>query len=73
MKKSQTRKIAAHLVDIGPITPLEALSLYQCFRLGARVRELRKDGMNILTDMVEVPSGARVARYRYVPRVAQPV
>ena len=33
----------------GPVTPLDALSKLGCFRLAARVRELREDGYPIVT------------------------
>jgi len=45
------------------LTPLDALYSVGCFRLAARVYELRKDGYNI-TDLGErTPSGKRIARY----------
>lgn len=43
MKKSQKELIRKHLVRHGNITPTEALSLYGCMRLAARVRELRDE------------------------------
>ena len=33
----------------GPVTPLDALSKLGCFRLAARVRELREEGHSIVT------------------------
>lgn len=44
--KSQSHKIYLHLIKKG-ITPLEALNKYGCFRLAARIHELRKSGNNI--------------------------
>lgn len=43
MAKSQKELIRRHLVKHGAITPIEALSLYGCFRLAARVGELREE------------------------------
>ncbi len=34
------------------ITPIEALNLYGCFRLGARIHELRQKGYNIKTNLI---------------------
>lgn len=55
-----------HLKGVGPITPLDALKKYGIMRLGARVWDLRKEGVPIKTDIITVKtrSGeARVARY----------
>ena len=45
-----------------PITPLEALEGIGCFRLAARIKELREQGYNIRTDMME-SEGKTFARY----------
>jgi hypothetical protein len=52
------------------LTPLAALELAQCMRLAAVVHTLKAKGYTITTEMVEVPSGKRVACYRLVPTVA---
>ena len=49
---SQVTKIHNHLKS-KPITQLEALKLYGCFRLASRINELRKDGINIQTVLVK--------------------
>jgi hypothetical protein len=69
MSKPQTQgdMILAHLKKHRAITPLEALHLYGCFRLGARILELRQAGHAILTEIVQVTgkSGIKhVAQYR---------
>ena len=48
---SQTIQIYNHLKS-KPITPLEALRKYGCMRLASRVNELRKDGIDVKTEMV---------------------
>ncbi len=48
-----------------PITPLEALDLYGCFRLAAVIYDLRNMGHDIVTDEVE-RNGKRFASYRLV-------
>ena len=40
-----------YLNMFGSITPLEALNAFGCFRLGARVSDLRERGYNIRTDI----------------------
>jgi hypothetical protein len=46
-KHSQLIKIAAHLARGRSITPIEALNRYGCFRLAARIHDLRKRGISI--------------------------
>jgi hypothetical protein len=62
---SQERAILAHLKSGKSITPIDALNLYGCFRLGARIKNLREEGHNIITDYEE-SNGKRYARY-YIP------
>lgn len=62
---SQTSQIREHLESGRSITPLEALRLYGCFRLGARIWDLRDAGLDIETTIVEV-GGKRFASYRLV-------
>lgn len=62
---SQTYQIQQHLLEGKSITPLDALTLYGSFRLGARINELRKSGMTIGTEIVK--SGkSRFARYTLI-------
>jgi hypothetical protein len=44
---SHKSKILAHLQSGKTITPLEALSLYGCLRLSARIYDLRNRGFSI--------------------------
>ena len=64
---TQRESILAHLKKHGSITPMEALDMYGCFRLGARIKELREMGFNIRTVMVhkDNPSGRGKAFARY--------
>lgn len=50
--EAQTTQILAHLKSGKTITPLEALAKFGCFRLGARIFDLRQDGHLIHRDMV---------------------
>lgn len=64
---SQARMILYHLQRRGSITPFEALNEMGCFRLAARIDELRRDGHPIRTEMVEGRNGKRWAKYRLDP------
>ena len=61
---SQRDRIRAHLLTHGSITPLEALREYGCFRLGARIWELRRDGFPV-EPTTEEQGGKRYAKYVY--------
>lgn len=52
--ESQSVAIARYLEAGGRLTPLLALELFGCFRLAARVGELRNRGMVIQTDWIQV-------------------
>lgn len=51
LSTSHTQLIKNHLLNGGSITALEALRDYGCYRLGARISELRSKGMDIKTKM----------------------
>jgi hypothetical protein len=44
------------------ITQLDALNMFGCFRLSARIANLREEGLDIVTDMVNV-NDKRIAKY----------
>ena len=46
------------------LTPIDALRGCGCFRLGARIWDLRREGMGIGKRMVKTGGGACVAEYR---------
>ncbi len=63
---SQTKRIKKHLESGKTITPVQALSQYGCFRLSARIYDLRyKHKMNIDMKLVS-ESGHRYAQYRLI-------
>lgn len=51
--KSQKQMIRAHLLKYGSIEPLKALREYGCYRLGAIIFMLRREGYDIKTRQVE--------------------
>jgi hypothetical protein len=60
---SQNALIKGWLLNGHSITQLEALTQFGCFRLAARIADLRDKGLNVVTDMVTLENGKRVARY----------
>ena len=49
---TQKKVILQHLKRFGSIEPLTALREDGCYRLGARINDLRNDGYNIITEMI---------------------
>ena len=66
---TQEKQILQHLQKYGEITPLEALSLYGCFRLGARIWDLRREGHKIITSRTSVGKKT-FATYRLIEEAA---
>lgn len=51
MEKSQKQLILEYLLTHGSITPQDAIDhCKRCFRLAARIADLRAEGYNIITD-----------------------
>lgn len=68
---SQTDRLLELLRRKGPdgVTALEALEAIGSFRLAARVADLREAGFIIDTEMVTLPNGKRIARYRIADKL----
>ena len=49
--RTQNEMILEHLKQGKKITPLEALNLFGCFRLGARIFEIKEMGYNIKSEL----------------------
>ena len=45
--ESQNKKIRTHLLSGKTLTPLDALYRFECFRLSARIYNLRREGLRI--------------------------
>jgi hypothetical protein len=60
---SQTTQIAKYLNKGRKLTPIDALNKFGCFRLAARIADLRNDGMNIKTTIVKLKNKKQVAQY----------
>lgn len=64
MKKTQLSQIAADLARGKSITPINALNRYGCFRLAARIKDLKDRGVKIRrTTITNRKSGASFASY----------
>ena len=59
---TQNDSIRAHLQSGRSITPLDALRDYGCFRLAARIADLRREGLDIETATVQ-SNGKAYASY----------
>lgn len=49
----QTQRILIYLKSGKSLTPIEALQKFGCFRLAARISDLRSQGHTIWTDYVQ--------------------
>lgn len=61
--QAQCAQILKALKNGEKITQLEAYSRFNCTRLGARIYDLKQRGHNIVSELITVPSGKRVAQY----------
>ena len=59
---SQKSRILNHLKTGQDITQIEALNLFGCFRLASRIEELRSQGYDIKTVMIDY-NNKRFAKY----------
>ena len=60
--ESQNALIKGWLLNGHSITQLDALKMFGCFRLSARIANLREEGLAVVTDMVTI-NDKRVANY----------
>lgn len=66
-KTTQSNQILEYMRQGNSITPLEALNLFGCMRLGARIYDLSQAGHIIRREMVhDSRTGKRYASYRLV-------
>jgi hypothetical protein len=62
-RPTQAGRILRFLQDGQRLTAIDALELFGCFRLAARIHELRREGWGIAERTVETASGKRIAEY----------
>ena len=65
MNRTQNDMILVALKNGERITPLSALEQFGCFRLSARIWDLRNEGHHIKTKHISTPQGKVVAEYSY--------
>lgn len=65
-KPTQCDLILDHLQRVGPLTPLDALQLFGCFRLTSRIWDLKQLGHDIHTDTKKLSNGKAVAVYSLI-------
>lgn len=63
IQEAQASRILRHLEAGKSITPLDALQKWGCFRLGARIWDLKRMGYRINKRMVAFTNGKRCASY----------
>lgn len=61
--EAQSKAILAHLQQGNTITGIEALNAFGCFRLPARILDLKNQGHKIISEMIKLPNGKRISRY----------
>lgn len=62
---TQIEQIKNHLLAGNTLTPLEALGVFGCFRLAARIDELRNQGIDIDTHVKRDALGKKYASYSH--------
>lgn len=65
---TQSDMILAALLAGEALTPLLALQRFGCFRLGARIWDLKKAGHEINMELIDIGNGKHVASYRLVQK-----
>jgi hypothetical protein len=60
---SQNQQIANYLNKGRKLTPIDALNKFGCFRLAARIADLRNQGLNIETTIIRLKNNKQVAQY----------
>lgn len=67
MKRIARQKMAVlDMLRRGPITASDAAVRLDCLRLAARIYDLRAEGHEIASEMIDDRGGTRVARYHLV-------
>ena len=61
---SQNKQIAEYLNNGGVLTQMDALKMFNCFRLASRINDLRNKGLDLVTEKIITASGKTVAQYR---------
>jgi hypothetical protein len=65
---TQKTQIHNYLRSGKSLTGMDALTLFGCFRLAARISDLERDGVEIDHNPEKLPNGKRVVRYKLARR-----
>lgn len=72
---AQTQLIIDYINEFGSITPLEAIRDIGCYRLSARISDLKKKGYPIKTELCDVANRrgktSHIARYSLLKELEQ--
>jgi len=69
---SQSAKVLYHLENYGSLTAIEALELFACFRLAARINDLKEAGHDIQMEMKKMKNGKKIAVYS-LPKIQKKI
>ena len=61
--KSQADRILDYMLAGNAITPLEALNLFGCFRLPARIADIKARGYLVYSEFVNLENQKKVKKY----------
>ncbi len=65
-------EILKEMMVVNWVTPMTALQYAKCFRLAARVAEIRATGAEVVARWETLPTGKRVKAYRLAGSWQQP-
>jgi hypothetical protein len=65
--ETQTQAILRHMRSGYEITALEALKLFSCMRLAARINDIKDQGIDITDRWITRDDGVRFKAYRLQP------
>ena len=60
--ESQNGRIKAYLQSGKSLTPLDALYQFGCWALSSRISNLRKQGLNIKSELIDITSEGKTKR-----------
>ena len=66
-KQSQKEKIKKHMQKGGLIHKLKAFKLFGCMTLAQRIKDIKKEGIDVQTQYVTIGSSHNIAVY-YIPQ-----
>jgi len=67
-KESQNKQILSALENGQRLTAIDILYQFQSLRASGRIFDLRQQGYNIKTQMINLGNGKRVAQYSMKPK-----